>query len=36
MNKTGSKEYVHAFPVDYNIGTNNILDNHNNLMKITQ
>ena len=36
MKKTGLKEYVHAFSVAYNIATNNILDNHNNLMKITQ
>ena len=36
LEKTELKEYVYAFSVDYNIvNTNNILDFHKYLMKIT-
>ena len=36
MKKTGLKRHVHTFSVDYNIiGTNDILDIHKYLMKIT-
>ena len=35
MRKAGLKGYVHAFSVDYNINTNDILDIPKYLMKIT-
>ena len=36
IEKTELKEYVHAFSVDYNIvNSNNILDIHKYIMKIT-